>query len=162
MPELSELKLEPVPGVKRRGQQVYFLTAPLRWADADWTGPSGAMVETVEVGFRTDIATMPWSGVPWPFVPAAALAGLVMAFTVSPWFILLALVAATAVAIKVMFPVRGKWDAAAVLHDHMIATKDRPRTEADAIFERVMLYCGVAAWKARLMRLAVGLGRKFR
>lgn len=55
----------------------------------------------------------------------------------------------------VIFPPTGRYDKAAIIHDHLYTTKARPRAEVDRIFLEAMQVLGVGKITRTLMYWAV-------
>ena len=67
---------------------------------------------------------------------------------------------------RMLIPKSGKYNQAAVVHDYLYHTMERPRKEADKIFLEAMKVLGVPFWKRHVMHKAVRLNfvaeRRFR
>ena len=57
-----------------------------------------------------------------------------------------------------VIPVNGKHRLPAILHDYLFVIQDRPRAEADALFQEAMEACGVRWTQRKAMYLAVRAG----
>jgi len=55
-------------------------------------------------------------------------------------------------------PMHGRYQAAAICHDHLYDTQQVSRLVADALFCEILSQYGVSPWRAKLMYAAVRIG----
>lgn len=104
----------------------------------------------IPCGFETDFASTPRA-----LHMAVILVGAAWATYISSWPLLWIALLLGVIVRRLVPPPAGRHARGALLHDYLYATGRLPKVQSDALFYWVMLECGVAPWRARMMLVVV-------